>query len=223
MIESAPYVISILFMATTLLSIVWFCIAAKSTGFTVLIILWTILQTILSLSGVYNNSTAIPPKLVIYGIIPTIIFMILAFSTLKGKAFIDGIPLKTLTYFHSIRIPVEIVLALLFHQGLVAVYMTYEGTNFDILSGITAPIIALIAFRSTIPNKKLLWWWNIICLTLLLNVVITAIFAIPSPFQKLSLHQPNVAVLFFPFSLLPTVIVPMVIFAHLVAFRKLKK
>ena len=59
---------------------------------------------------------------------------------------------------------------------------------------------------------------NILCLFLLLNVVITAFFAFPTPFQKLAFDQPNIAILYFPFNLLPTVIVPMVLFGHLLHF-----
>ena len=184
---------------------------------------WTILQIILGLSGMYQNTEAMPPKMMLFGIFPTLIFIGFTFLTRKGRAFIDQVDLKTLTYFHSIRIPVEIVLALLFHQGVVAVYMTFEGTNFDFFSGITAPLVAYYAFRTAKKKKKLLLWWNIICLLLLLNVVITAVFAFPSPFQKLAFDQPNIAVLYFPFNLLPTVIVPIVLFGHLVAIRQLTK
>lgn len=136
----------------------------------------------------------------------------------KRQKVLDGVDLKSLTYFHSIRIPVEIVLALLFHQGIVSVYMTFEGTNFVLFSGITVPLVAFLAFRKTSIKRKLLLWWNVLGLLLLLNVVITAVFAIPSPFQKLSLDQPNMAVLYFPFNLLSTVLVPLELFAHLVAF-----
>jgi hypothetical protein len=100
--------------------------------------------------------------------------------------------------------------------------MTFEGTNFDLFSGITAPIVAYLEFRTT-TNKRLLFAWNILCLLLLLNVVITAVFALPSPFQKLAFEQPNIAVLYFPFNLLPTVVVPTVLLGHLVAIRQLTK
>lgn len=163
-----------------------------------------------------------PPRMILLGIFPTIVFIIGIFLTTRGKAFIDQIDLHRLTYFHSIRIVVEVILALLFYQGLVSIYMTFEGTNYDILSGITAPIIAYLVFHKN-NNKKLLLWWNILCLLLLLNVVITAVFAFPSPFQRLAFDQPNIAVLYFPFNLLPTFIVPTVIFGHLVAIKRLLK
>ncbi len=164
-----------------------------------------------------------PPRIMLFGLFPTLILIIVPFFTPKGKAFIDQINLKILTYFHTIRIPVEIVLVLLYHQGLVSVWMTFEGTNFDLFSGITAPFVAYFVFRTSKKHYKFLLWWNVLCLLLLLNVVITAVFALPSPFQKIAFNQPNVAILFFPFNLLPTLIVPIVLFGHLVAIRRLIK
>jgi len=218
--EKLPIFISILFGMTVLGTISWFYFATKSRIFLALTIGWTILQSILALKGVYQDTETIPPRLMLFGVFPTLILIAGMFLSAKGKSFIDKIDLKTLTYFHSIRIPVEIVLSLLFHYGVVSVYMTFEGTNFDLFSGITAPIVAYLAFRAT-TNKKLLFGWNILCLFLLLNVVITAVFAFPSPFQKLAFDQPNIAVLYFPFILLPTVVVPIVLFGHLTAIRQL--
>jgi len=37
----------------------------------------------------------------------------------------------------------------------------------------------------------------------------------------LAFDQPNIAVLYFPFSWLPTYVVPVVLFCHLAALRKL--
>ncbi|ASS48460.1 MAG: hypothetical protein A3D31_08135 [Candidatus Fluviicola riflensis] len=221
--ENLPIYISFLFALIVIGTISWFYFATKSKTFLFIAISWTILQSVLGLSGIYQDTQTIPPKLVLFGVFPTLVFIATAFLTVKGRKFIDSINLQTLTYFHSIRIPVEITLALLFYQGVVSVYMTFEGTNFDLFSGITAPIVGYLAFRTTGENKKFLLVWNIICLLLLLNVVITAIFAFPSPFQKLAFDQPNSAVLYFPFNLLPTVIVPMVLFGHLVAIRRLTK
>lgn len=223
MIENIPIFINLLFGLTVAGTLVWFYFASKSRTFVFIAIGWVILQTIIGLSGIYQNTEMMPPRIILFGVFPTLIFIAMTFLTPKGKVFIDHIDLKTLTYFHTIRIPVEIVLALLYHQGLVSVLMTFEGTNFDIFSGVTAPIVAYLAYRAVKVNRKLLLGWNILCLLLLLNVVITAVFAIPSPFQKLAFDQPNIAILYFPFYLLPTFIVPIVLFGHLVAIRQLTK
>ena len=221
--ENIPTYVNLLFGMTVIGTIIWFYFATKSKAFLFFAIGWTILQSALGLSGIYQNTQTIPPRLMLFGIFPTLVFITATFLTVKGRKFIDNINLQTLTYFHSIRIPVEIVLALLFHQGVVSVYMTFEGTNFDLFSGITAPIVGYFTFRTTNGNKKLLFLWNLICLFLLLNVVITAVFALPSPFQKFAFGQPNIAVLHFPFNLLPTIVVPTVLFGHLAAIRRLRK
>lgn len=221
--ENLPAYISLLFGLAAIGTIAGFYMATKSKAILVGVIGWTLLQTALGISGIYQDTQTVPPKLMLFGIFPTIVIIVATFLTVKGRKFIDNINLRPLTYLHSIRTPVEIVLALLFHYGVVSVYMTFEGTNFDLFSGITAPIVGYLAFRSNSTNKKLLLWWNIICLVLLLNVVVTAILAFPSPFQKLAFDQPNIAVLYFPFNLLPTVVVPIVLFAHLVAIRRLRQ
>ena len=221
MIENPPILTSILFVLTVLGTVVWSYLAIQSRTYLYLAIGWVILQTIIGLSGFYQDTEMIPPRILLFGVFPTIVMMVVVFLTPQGKAFIDHIDLQTFTYFHTIRIPVEIVLALLYHQGLVSVLMTYEGTNYDLFSGITASLVAYFAFRKSKVNRKLMLGWNVLCLLLLLNVVITAVFSIPSPFQKLAFDQPNIAILYFPFNLLPTFVVPTVLFAHLVAIRQL--
>lgn len=223
MMDQLPIYIPLLFVLTVMATIFWFYWATKSKTYLIIAIVWTILQSILGISGIFQNTQAMPPRLILLGVFPTLLMIAAMFLTAKGRLFIDQINLQTLTYFHTIRNPVEIVLVLLFHQGLVSVYMTYEGTNFDLFSGITALIVGYLGFRSGKPNTKLLLVWNILCLLLLINVVVTAIFAFPSPFQKISFDQPNIAILYFPFNLLPTVVVPTVLFGHLVAIRRLGK
>jgi hypothetical protein len=63
--------------------------------------------------------------------------------------------------------------------------------------------------------------WNLACLLLLANVVITAILSVPTPFQQFAFEQPNIAMLYFPFVWLPCLVVPAVVFAHVVCLRQL--
>ena len=157
------------------------------------------------------------------GILPTILTIILLISTAKGRQFIDSLPLKNLTYLNIVRIPVEIVLYWLFLNKVVPELMTFEGRNFDILAGISAPIIAYFGFTKSKLSRKTILIWNFICLGLLLNIVLNAFFSAPSPIQKFAFDQPNIAILNFPFSWLPTFIVPIVLFGHLTSIRQLLK
>jgi hypothetical protein len=220
-LKDLPGYISLFFENTVIAAIIWFYFSSRSKFVLSMLICWAILQSVLAFSGIYLDVQNMPPRMVLLGIAPTLVLMIFLFSTKAGRAFIDSLNFKTLTYFHTIRIPVEIALAILFHYGVLSVYMTYEGTNFDLFSGLTAPVVAYLCFGKTFIKTRVLLAWNIICLLLLLNVVITSALAVPFPFQQLSFEQPNIAILYFPFSLLPTMVVPLVLFAHLAAIYRL--
>lgn len=98
---------------------------------------------------------------------------------------------------------------------------TFEGRNFDIISGLTAPAIFYFGFIKNQIDKKLILVWNFICLGLLINIVVNAVLSAPFPFQKFAFDQPNIAVLYFPFNWLPSCVVPLVLLSHLATIRQL--
>jgi hypothetical protein len=178
--------------------------------------LWLMVQMILAQRGFYSDTTATPPRFPLL-LIPPILVTIAAFTVPFLKKGVHKIELKYLVWVHIVRIPVEIALHQLYLAGWVPQIMTYEGNNFDIISGITAPFIAYFGYnKQTLPQWVLITW-NLVCLGLLFNIVITAIFSAPTPFQQLAFDQPNIAVTQFPFVWLPCFIVPVVLFAHLKA------
>jgi hypothetical protein len=182
--------------------------------------IWLVIQAVLSGNGFYNNTQTLPPRLVA-AVLPPLLVIIFLFSSKTGRRFIDGLPLQTLTWLNTVRIPVEIGLYFLCYYKVIPELMTFEGRNFDIFSGITAPLIAWFGFVKRKLPKNIILIWNIICLLLVLNVVTNGILAAPSRFQQLAFDQPNIAVLYFPFIWLPAFIVPLVIFTHLVSIRRL--
>ena len=221
--NNIPTFISLLFAATTFLTVWMFYMASgKSKPVIIGIFAWMIIQSIISLKGFYQVPHSMPPRFMLL-IGPGFIFSILLFVTKWGKEFIDNLDLKTLTLMHSIRIPVEITLFFVYSAGLIPVLMTFEGYNFDIISGITAPLIFYFVFIIKKLNKTALLLWNFLCIGLLINVVILAILSAQTPFQKLAFDQPNIGVTFFPFIWLPCVVVPIVLIGHLSAIRQLLK
>ena len=213
--------VTIFFITTCFITVLGFYAASKSKTFLIFSLCWILIQSILGCSGFYKNIDLTPPRIMLFGLLPILLIFVATFFSLNGKKFINSIDLKLLTYCHTIRVLVEIVLTLLCHKGLVSVLVTFEGTNFDILSGISAPIIAFFVFRNKTVRHRALLLWNFICLILLLNVIVTAVLSTPSPMQLLSLAQPNVAILTFPFNLLPSFIAPLMLYAHLIAIRKI--
>ena len=234
MIENLPNFISIIFVITTISTLLFFYWTIKKSSsenirknskyILIGLTIWLIVQAVLTLKNVYNLETnSIPPKILIFGIAPTILTIIILFATKKGREFIDSLDLVNITYINIVRIPVEIVLFFLFTWKVIPELMTFEGRNFDIFAGITAPIIAYYGIQNGKLNRNGILIWNLICLILLLNIVVNAFLSTPSSFQKFAFEQPNIAILNFPFSWLPTFIVPIIMFGHLVSIRKLTK
>ncbi|WP_282080743.1 hypothetical protein [Aquimarina algiphila] len=208
------------FVLTTVITLWSFFKASKNKKIIIGIILWMVVLSILGISGFYKNANAIPPRL-LFLLGPGIFFVLIVFFTRKGRRFSDNLNLKWLTLLHTIRIPVEIILFYIFVEGLIPDLMTFEGLNFDILSGISAPIIYYLVFiKKWIGNKGLLIW-NFICLGLLINILAIAVLSAQTPLQMMAFDQPNIGVTYFPFIWLPAVIVPIVLFSHLASIRQL--
>jgi hypothetical protein len=227
MIPNLPLYIVVIFIMSTLLTVGIFQYAIRRGSYSsnttkvlsVLLPFWIIFQATTAFLGFYKVTDSVPPRIVIFGILPTLLTIIALF--IFSRDFILKLPLQTLTIIHIVRIPVELVLHWLYQNGQVPQMMTYEGANFDILSGITAPIILWAAFRGGKINKPLLLVWILLALGLLLNIVTHALLSFPSPMQQLAFDQPNRAIIYFPFIWLPAIIVPIVLFSHLASFWQL--
>ena len=226
--ESVPSYVSTVFILTTFAAVAFLLQAVKSVGLrklpsqilVFLLPLWIFFQAVISIGGFYQNASEMPPPIFLFGVLPAML-TILAYFIFFRETFINKLSLRLLTMLHIVRIPVEIVLLWLFYNGQVPQLMTFEGKNLDILSGILAPIVFLIVFRGDKTKRTLLIGYNILGLILLANIVSIAALSIPSPIQQLAFEQPNRAVTFFPYSWLPTIIVPIVLFSHLAALWKL--
>jgi len=217
-----PFGLDLLFVFMAIGTVYWLYRASSSKTLLYIGLAWLILQSILGWIGFYQQVDSTPPK-VFFGVLPIVLMIIITALTKKGKEWMSTWNLKSLTYLHTVRIPVEIGLFLLFTYGAISKLQTFEGWNFDVSSGISAPIIVYFAFKGNSINKTLLKIWNIVCLLLLINIVVISILSLPVAFQKLSFDQPNLAILYFPYNLLASVIVPSVLLAHIAALVKLSR
>lgn len=226
--EAIPSYVPIVFILTTFATVGFLLRAVRRAGLhsfpsgllLFLLPLWIIFQGTVAVGGVYENFTSVPPRLVIFGIAPAILVVIIYLIFFR-PSFIEKLPIKTLTMLHIVRIPVEFTLYWLFIAGQVPEMMTFAGRNFDILSGIAAPIVFWLAFRGGETRRGVLIGFNVLGLLLLANIVSIAALSLPSPLQQLNFDQPNRAVLYFPYVWLPTLVVPIVLFAHLASLVKL--
>jgi hypothetical protein len=219
--ENLPVYVYIVFVLTTAITLFLLTRSMeRPQKMLQLITGWLILQSAISLTGFYKVAHAVPPRLVLV-LLPPLVLIVTIFRTLKGRRLLSRFDPAGLTLLHAIRMPVELVLFWLSSYKLVPELITFEGINFDIFSGITAPLVYYFGYIKKSLSRNILLGWNIICLCLLLNVVIHALLAIPTPFQQFAFDQPNIGVALFPFIWLPCFIIMAVLFAHLVCIRQL--
>jgi hypothetical protein len=213
--------IDLVFVGTVLLTLL---LLYKATGFSkrviVVTLAWLLLQAVIGLSGFYTVTTGGPPRFALL-LLPPTIFILMLFVLPGGKRFVDGLDLRFLTLLHIVRIPVELTLYWLYLHTAVPRAMTFEGRNFDILCGLTAPLVWYFGFVKPRLGKRVLMGWNIVCLLLLANIAVTAVLAASPRFQQFGFGQRNIALFYFPFVWLPCCLVPTVLLAHLAAIRQL--
>lgn len=219
--NNVPLYLPLGFVATVLLTCFFLVKAARGNKIVALIlIIWLIAQGAVSITGFYTQTQGIPPRFIAV-LLPPILLIISLFATSKGRNFIDQLKPDQLTLLHVVRIPVELCLFSLYSYQLVPQLMTFEGINYDILSGITAPLVAYFGYYKKLFNKTVLLIWNLACLGLLINIAYHGILSVPTPFQRFGFDQPNIGLTFFPYVFLPGLIVPAVFFAHLVCIKHL--
>jgi hypothetical protein len=218
-----PLYISLTFGITSVITVFLFYKATNNSYKTLFVLLgWLALQAFVAITGFYTVTGSMPPRFILLPL-PALLCIIALFTTPGGKRYIDSLNTQTLTILHTIRIPVELVLFWLSVHKAVPQLMTFEGRNFDIISGITAPLVWYFGYVKKQMGRNLLLLWNFICIGLLINIVVNAVLSAPFPFQQFAFDQPNVAVLYFPFIWLPCCVVPLVLLSHLVSIRQLLK
>ncbi|HEX6333596.1 MAG TPA: FGGY family carbohydrate kinase [Flavisolibacter sp.] len=216
--EQLPLFLPVLFITTTLITLAIFYRASRSRTAMIFISAWLVLQAILAAVGFYMAPTAMPPR-VMFMLAPMLAMIAIILATPWGRRFMDSLDTTSMTWIHAVRVPVELTLFFLYTYGQVPRLMTFEGVNFDMLSGLTAPLAVWLAAGRRPYHTVLFLAWNVLCLVLLFNIVYHGVLSAPTVLQQFAFDQPNVALMYFPYVWLPVFIVPAVLFSHVVLVR----
>lgn len=173
----------------------------------------------LSSSGMLAD-TALRPPAILYMAGPFIVFAMLLAATRFGADAAQAFPLPLLLGAQAFRIGVEWLLHQLWQEGLVPRMLTWEGANFDIVVGLTAPIAAWVAIRGR-AGARLALAWNFIGLALLANVVVRAALTAPGGLNLIATEIPNRLAGLFPYSYLAGFLAPLALVLHILAIRAL--
>ena len=222
MIVNIPNWVEILFLLTCIYTIIIFHISnGKPYIITLVIILWSGLQSILAYREFYLVTDTVPPRfiLVLLPITAAVLWMTLS---QKGKELISKRDLKYSTVLHLVRFPVEITLWQLYLYQMIPELMTFEGRNFDIIIGILTPIVGFLYIKNKM-SLKVLRVWNIIGLILVSFIMVNGILSAELPIQQFAFDQSSRGLNYFPFILLPAVVVPLVIYTHITDIIKINR
>jgi hypothetical protein len=170
-------------------------------------------------SGVLRNWDRMPPPFGLLVLAIIVLAFVIAFTRF-GRRLAQFVPLWALVAVQAFRLPLELAMHGLYERGIMPGQMTYTGRNFDILTGITAIVVAA-AVASGRGGRKLVGAWNVMGLALLINVVTIAILSTPV-FRYFGDQHLNVFVTNTPFVWLPAVMVLAALAGHLLIFRALR-
>lgn len=188
---------------------------------TVLIIAWLVLLGVLSTRGFFTDFSSLPPRL-IFALLPPLLLVLLFTRSQTGKKFLQHIQPQWLIYPQSFRILVEIALWLLVSHGSLPTQMSFEGRNFDMLTGLLAFPVGYYCFvkKKWPPVVALLY--NIAGLVLLLNIVAVTTLSMPTPLRVFHNQPDSGIVTTFPFIYLPGFLVPLAYTLHILSLAQWK-
>lgn len=182
--------------------------------------LWFGYTAALALGGVLADPERLPPPFALVALPTLLLPIVIAFSA-WGAALARVTPLPWLVGFHAFRLPLELIMHEAARESTMPVQMTFTGANFDIVSGASALVVALMLGWGRAPSW-LVWAWNLLGCALLFAVVGIAIASLPNFVAFGSApERVNSWVAHFPFIWLPAGPVAAALLGHLVLWRRL--
>jgi uncharacterized membrane protein len=189
-------------------------------GAVVITTVWIALLLILSWQGFFSDFSKLPPRPALAMMIPLPLILIFAFSK-TGTQLLRLIPPHWLIFMQTFRIIIELLLFVAFTKGLLPVQMTFEGRNFDIITGILALPVGYWMMKNNRAARRVTIFFNIVGLLLLLNILVIAVLSMPTPLRQFMNEPANTIVAKFPFILLPGLLVPIAYGLHILSLRQL--
>ncbi len=187
---------------------------------TLIISMWIGLLTILSYKGFFADFSRLPPRPVLVMLTPLPFVLWIAFSK-QGNRLLRSVPPQWLVFMQSFRIVVELLIVVAFMNNMLPIQMTFEGRNFDVVTGVLALPVGYILLCKKAYASKFGIAFNIIGLLLLLNILVIAVLSMPTSLRYFKNEPSNAIVAHFPFILLPGLLVPIAYTIHIFSLRQL--
>lgn len=176
--------------------------------------LWLVITSAPVVAGLLQRGPPLPAFPLFFA---TVFAGAFAFALGAPGRRLGALPLPALVLFHGFRLPLELVLHSWGRQGAIPMTMTYEGQNYDIVTGVLAFVMAPLAAR----DARWARLFNVVGLALLLNVLRVVVMSSPLPFSW-GVEPPLVLAAYAPYHLIGTVLVAGAMAGHLILFRAVR-
>jgi hypothetical protein len=183
---------------------------------------WTGLAAALAGANLFVGTNPIgPPVIGTVIAFPLVAAAVAAWISPTARASLQGMPMPFLIGLNVWRVAGGFFL-LLAAEGRLAGPFPYSAGWGDIITGALALPVARLALRG--QGKALIWAWNAFgMLDLVAALAFGIVSANGSPLQIIHAGQGSEAVQMLPWSLIPTVLVPMFLIVHGVIFACLAR
>lgn len=182
---------------------------------------WLALTGVLAARGFYADFSARPPRM-FFALAPgLVLFNVVALRGDDARRLVAAMPRTWPIALQSMRALVELGLYGLMVQGRLPTHLTFEGRNFDVLVGLSAPVVAVGVARGWIRERGLIAW-NLASIALLINIVGMAITTMPGPLHLVWPGPSNVVIAELPYVWLPAFLVPLAALGHTLSLRQIR-
>jgi hypothetical protein len=183
------------------------------------IVAWMTLTFALAASG-RLSFTSRPPTMGILIALGLVLAFVIGASRF-GLRLATHVPLAALIGVQAFRFPLELMLHRAYVEGLMPVQMSYSGFNFDILTGLSAIVVAIALVRR--PGSLVIArLWNAAGILLLANILTIAILSTPTAIRVFHNEPANDWIARAPWVWLPSVFVVAAVLGHVLVFRRLR-
>lgn len=169
-------------------------------------------------SGYLRDFERRPPPLMLLIAVTVLITLSFALSPL-GRELARRTSFTWLIASQVFRLPLELTMNRASREGVMPIQMSFEGRNFDILTGVSAIVVAILV-AGGLAGPLAIRLWNIAGFGLLANIVAVAIASFPL-FGVFGPDRLNLWVADPVFVWLPGILVQAALLGHILIWRKL--
>ena len=189
-------------------------------GAIAIFVAWLLYAGVMGYAGII--AWKMPPGLA-FLLVPVMLFLVTFLMRHPGvRAFAQRVPAELLLGLQGFRVFVELGFHELYGLHLVPRMLTFQGANFDIVVGLTAPVVAWL-YASGRIHATAVRVWSFVGIAILTNTIVRAVLTVPGPLNVFQTEVPNIALGIFPFSYIPGFLAPLALCLHVLLLRSVPR